>query len=213
MRSNKKKKTERQVPLIPVLISMILIATVMIGSFVFISRNLRMNYNLAVSENSQLRKELENTKRKASGYKNELDTGSAKTRVNRMIEKANEANNGVFKSLYDWDAKEYAQRYKRANKFATLPVLNYLAGGNTKNTKPLKEQQKIQESVDGHSELTNEVTAISKINQDEITGVDVVSFTLTNSGTSITKNQWYNFTFDLKQNRITELKPVYDIVE
>lgn len=213
MKSKRKKKIEHQVPLIPAIVCTILIATIMFGSFVFISKNLRSNYNLAAKENNQLRNELSSTKHQNSVYKNELNSGTAKTRVNRMIGKANKANNGVFKSLYEWDAKDYATRYKRAGKFATSPVLNYLAGGNTKDIKSLKEQQKIQESVDGHSELVREVTAISKIDQDEITGVDLVSFTLTNSGTSITKNQWYNFTLNIKQNKITELKPVYDIVE
>ncbi|MCM1636545.1 hypothetical protein [Latilactobacillus sakei] len=213
MKSKRKKKIERQVPLIPTIIFAILIVTIMFGSFVFISRNLRSNNNLVAKENNQLRNELSSTKRQNSVYKKKLNTDTAKTRVNKMIEKANKANNGVFKSLYEWEAKDYATRYKRANKFANAPVLNYLAGGNIKDTKALNEQQKIQESVDGHSELVKEVTAVSKINQDEVSGVDLVTFKLTNSGTSITKNQWYNFTFNLKQNRITELKPVYDIVE
>lgn len=213
MKSNKKRSHERQVPLIPVIVSMLLIVTIMIGGFVFMSRSLETNYNLVAKENSNLRQELHSTKQKNAAYKKQLDTDTAKTRVSKMIHKADTANHGVFKALYEWDAKEYSGRYKRANKFATLPVLNYLAGGNTKNIGPLKEQQKIQESVDGQSELINEKTAITDINQDEITGVDIVSFKLTNSGTSITKNQWYNFKFDLKHNKITELKPVYDIVE
>lgn len=76
MKSKRKKKIERQVPLIPTIIFAILIVTIMFGSFVFISRNLRSNNNLVAKENNQLRNELSSTKRQNSVYKKKLNTDS-----------------------------------------------------------------------------------------------------------------------------------------
>ncbi|MCP0887336.1 hypothetical protein LB941_08315 [Ligilactobacillus sp. WILCCON 0076] len=134
----------------------------------------------------------------------ENSSSSTTTSKNNPDKKAEQVAVKLFRTLNNWNADSWLEKQQIAAKYATDDVLTYLGGGQsvdnqTTAVKQLKQLNATSQLTESNIYFEQESTA------NEIKGIFIGTVKTTSSGNQTTNNIKYLFTYDTKQEKITEI--------
>lgn len=110
----------------------------------------------------------------------------------------------MFSNLNNWNADNWLEKQQIGTKYATDDVLTYLGGGQSTNNQSIAAKQLKQ--LNATSQLTESNIYFEKKSADnEIKGIFIGTVKTTSSGNQTTNNIKYQFTYNTKQEKITEI--------
>lgn len=149
--------------------------------------------NLVISQQKKDIEELNNTKelRSFNGSKQATDR---------------DLKNAIY-AIYNWNARNYVDRYPKAEKYMTHKVLTQIASGSLPTKKEVKEAAKAYKSVNGKNKVTEIENGIQKISGNNVTGFVWVTSQYSSFNKNVTDTQQVKYTYNLSTKKFTEFNP------
>lgn len=123
---------------------------------------------------------------------------------NSVDKKAEHIATKLFSNLSNWNADNWLERQQTAAKYSTDDVLTYLGGGQSVDNQTTAARQLKQ--LNATSQLTESNIYFEQESADnEIKGIFIGTIKTTSSGNQTTSNIKYQFTYNTKQGKITEI--------
>lgn len=123
---------------------------------------------------------------------------------NSPDKKAEQTAMKLFRNLNTWNADNWLEKQQIATKYATDNVLTFLGGGQATNNQSIGAKQLKQ--LNATSQLTASAFYFEQHSEDnEIKGIFIGTVKTTSSGNQTTNNVKYQFTYNTKQGKITEI--------
>ncbi|AUJ29799.1 hypothetical protein [Liquorilactobacillus hordei] len=186
-------------------IILIIIGILALSVFYKINATNQKQSGISLKQSAQIAKlKAENKKLTAQQVTFENSSTSTTTSKNNPDKKTEHIATKLFRSLNNWNADNWLEKQQTAAKYAPDDVLTYLGGGQSTNNQSIAAKQLKQ--LNATSKLTESNIYIEKESADnEIKGIFIGMVKTTSSSNQTTNSVKYKFTYDTKQEKITEI--------
>lgn len=186
-------------------IILIIIGILALSVFYKINATNQKQSSINLKQSAQIAKlKAENKKLTAQQVTFENSSTSTTTSKNNPDKKAEHIATKLFRSLNNWNADNWLEKQQTAAKYATDDVLTYLGGGQSVDSQTTATKQLKQ--LNATSQLTASAFYFKQYSENnKIKGVFIGTVKTTSSGNQTTNNIKYQFAYDTKQRKITEI--------
>ncbi|MCP9356712.1 hypothetical protein KBX49_01790 [Liquorilactobacillus satsumensis] len=186
-------------------IILLIIGILALSAFYKINATNQEQNSINATQTAQIAKlKAKNKKLTAQQVSFENSSTSTTTTKNSVDKKAEHIATKLFSNLNNWNADNWLEKQQIGTKYATDDVLTYLGGGQSTNNQSIAAKQLKQ--LNATSQLTESNIYFEKKSADnEIKGIFIGTVKTTSSGNQTTNNIKYQFTYDTKQGKITEI--------
>ncbi|MFT8492852.1 hypothetical protein [Liquorilactobacillus satsumensis] len=186
-------------------IILIIIGILALSVFYKINATNQKQSSISLKQSAQIAKlKAENKKLTAQQVTFENSSTSTTTSKNNPDKKAEHIATKLFKSLNNWNADNWLEKQQTAAKYATDDVLTYLGGGQSVDNQSTATKQLKQ--LNATSQLTASTFYFEQHSEDnEVKGIFIGTVKTTSSGNQTKNNIKYQFTYNTKQGKITEI--------
>lgn len=186
-------------------IILIIIGVLALSAFYKLNATNQEQNSINATQTARIAKlKAKNKKLTAQQISFENSSTSTTTTKNNADKKAEHIATKLFSNLNNWNADNWLEKQQTGTKYATDDVLTYLGGGQSTNNQSIAAKQLKQ--LNATSQLTeSNIYFEQESANNEIKGIFIGTVRTTSSGNQTTNNIKYQFTYNAKQEKITEI--------
>ncbi|KRL37239.1 hypothetical protein [Liquorilactobacillus uvarum] len=186
-------------------IILIIIGILALSAFYKLNATNQEQNSINATQTAQIAK-LKAKNKKLTAQQISFENSSTSTTITKISvdKKAEHIATKLFNSLNNWNADNWLEKQQIGTKYATDDVLTYLGGSQSANNQSIATKQLKQ--LNATSQLMESNIYFEKKSEDnEIKGIFIGTVKTTSSGNQTTNNIKYQFTYNTKQEKITEI--------
>ncbi|MFT8825673.1 hypothetical protein [Liquorilactobacillus mali] len=186
-------------------IILIIIGILVLSAFYKLNTTNQEQNSINATQTAQIAK-LKAKNKKLTTQQISFENSSTSTTTTKISvdKKAEHIATKLFRSLNNWNSDNWLEKQQTVVKYATDDVLTYLGGGQSTNSQEMAAKQLKQ--LNASSQLTESNIYFEQYSEDnEIKGIFIGTVKTTSSGNQTINNIKYQFTYNVKQGKITEI--------